>query len=58
MKQKTKTYINAILLVITLIINGMGAFGLINGLSQKEVSDMYPTLITPAPSTFSIWSVI
>ncbi|WP_027107854.1 TspO/MBR family protein [Lacticigenium naphthae] len=58
MKSKTKAYINAILLVGTLIINGLGAFGLINGLSQKEVSDMYPTLITPAPSTFSIWSII
>ncbi|BES66120.1 hypothetical protein SANA_25590 [Gottschalkiaceae bacterium SANA] len=58
MKGKTKAWINAILLVFTLIINGMGAFGLINGLSQKEVSDMYPTLITPSPSTFSIWSVI
>lgn len=58
MKRKTKAYISAILLVITLIVNAMGAFGWINGLSQKEVSDMYPTLITPAPSTFSIWSVI
>ncbi|WP_423189839.1 TspO/MBR family protein [Alkalibacterium sp. f15] len=58
MTRKTKAYINVILLILTLIVNGMGAFGLINGLSQKEVSDMYPTLITPAPSTFSIWSVI
>ncbi|OJF93591.1 TspO/MBR family protein [Alkalibacterium sp. 20] len=58
MTRKTKAYVNAILLILTLIVNGMGAFGLINGLSQKEVSDMYPTLITPAPSTFSIWSVI
>lgn len=58
MKNRTKSLVNAILLVVTLIVNAMGAFGLINGLSQKEVSDMYPTLITPAPSTFSIWSVI
>ena len=29
-----------------------------SNLSQKAVSDMYPTLITPSPSTFSIWSVI
>lgn len=58
MKGKTKAWINAILLVFTLVINGLGAFGLINGLSQKEVSDMYPTLITPSASTFSIWSVI
>jgi len=58
MKHKTKSWINAVLLVFTLIVNGMGASGLINGLSQKEVSDMYPTLITPAPSTFSIWGII
>jgi len=58
MKLKTKSWINAILLVLTLIVNAMGAMGVINGLSQKEISDMYQTLITPASSTFSIWSVI
>jgi hypothetical protein len=58
MKLKTKSLINGILLVLTLIVNAMGAIGVINGLSQKEISDMYQTLITPAPSTFSIWSVI
>jgi len=58
LKTKTKAWISAGLLVLTLIVNGMGAFGWINDMSQQEVSDMYPTLITPAPSTFSIWSVI
>lgn len=58
MNLKTKSWINAILLVLTLLVNAAGAFGWINNLSQKEVSDMYPTLITPSPSTFSIWSVI
>lgn len=58
MELKKKSWISGILLVLTLIVNVLGAFGVINGLSQKEVSDMYPTLITPAPSTFSIWSVI
>ncbi|MBI9012230.1 MAG: tryptophan-rich sensory protein [Clostridiales bacterium] len=55
---KRKEWINGILLLLTLMVNAMGAFGLINNLSQKEVSDMYQTLITPSPSTFSIWSVI
>jgi hypothetical protein len=41
-----------------LVINGLGAFGFFNDLSQKAVSDRYMTLITPAPFTFSIWSVI
>ena len=53
-----KTWINLLFLVFTLIINTFGALGLINGLSQKQISDMYLTLITPSPSTFSIWSVI
>ena len=58
MDRKTKSWINAALLVATLIVNALGATGIINGLSQKEISDRYQTLITPAPSTFSIWSVI
>jgi len=58
MTRKRKSWINLILLGITLIINALGASGVINGLSQKEVSDMFPTLITPAPFTFSIWSII
>lgn len=53
-----KAWINCMLLVVTLIINALGAIGLINGLSQKQISDMYLTLITPSPATFSIWSVI
>lgn len=56
---KTKAvWINALFLLITLAINTAGALGLINGLSQKQISDMYVTLITPSPFTFSIWSVI
>lgn len=55
---KNKALINLVLLAVTLAVNSLGAFGLINGLSQKEVSDRYQTLITPSPFTFSIWSVI
>lgn len=51
-------WINGIFLIITLVINTFGAVGLINGLTQKQISDMYVTLITPSPATFSIWSVI
>jgi hypothetical protein len=43
---------------VTLAINTLGALGFINGLTQKEISDMYVTLITPSPSTFRIWAVI
>lgn len=58
MDRTKKAWINGIFLVVTLIINTLGAIGLINGLSQKQISDMYLTLITPSPATFSIWSVI
>jgi len=58
MDRTKKAWTNAMLLVITLAVNAMGAFGVINGLSQKEISDRYLTLITPSPSTFSIWSLI
>ena len=55
---KKKAWINGIFFIITLAVNGLGGAGLINGTSQKEISDMYLTLITPSPSTFSIWSII
>lgn len=58
MDRTKKAWINVILLIATLAVNGLGAAGVINGLSQKEISDKYITLITPSPSTFSIWSVI
>ncbi|MDO5726045.1 MAG: TspO/MBR family protein [Tissierellia bacterium] len=58
MTKTKKIYITAILLTLTLITNALGAFGFINGMSQQDVSNKYPTLITPAGFTFSIWSVI
>lgn len=58
MNRRKKAWINGFFLIITLVVNGLGAAGVINGLSQKEISDRYVTLITPSPSTFSIWSVI
>ena len=58
MKERKDAIINFIVLIITLIINGMGAVGYINNTTQKEVSDRFVTLITPSPKTFSIWSVI
>lgn len=58
METTKKAWGNALFLAATLVINALGAFGVINGLSQKEISDRYVTLITPGPATFSIWSVI
>ncbi len=58
MEKTKKAWINGLFLLVTLVINTLGALGFINGLSQKEISDMFVTLITPSPSTFRIWSVI
>ena len=58
MNTKTKAWLNLVLFLLTIGVNALGAFGLINGMSQREVSDTYPTLITPSPSTFSIWGFI
>ena len=58
MNRVKKAWVNLIFLAVTLVINTLGAKGLINGLTQKQISDMYITLITPSPATFSIWSVI
>lgn len=58
MRHTKKAWVNLVFLIVTLAINTLGAIGLINGYSQKQISDMYVTLITPGPSTFSIWGVI
>lgn len=58
MNRLTQAWIGMILLIGTLVVNSFGAFGVFNGMSQRDISDMNGTLITPAPSTFSIWSVI
>ncbi len=55
---KKMSQISLVLFVIMIIINTLGAQGFINNLSQSDVSMMFPTLITPAGFTFSIWWVI
>ena len=46
------------LYLFTLVINTLGAMGVINGMSQKAVSDAYPTLITPSPVCVCICRVM
>jgi len=51
--------VNIVVFVVTLIVNGLaGSTTLLNGVTSGEVSDLYPTFITPAGFTFAIWSVI
>lgn len=42
----------------TIAFNWLAAAGRINGVTPQEVSDQYPTLVTPAGYAFSIWSLI
>lgn len=58
MTTKKKAILNVGLLLLTFLINFLGASGFINGISQADVSDKYHTLITPAGFTFSIWGII
>jgi hypothetical protein len=50
---------NIIAFTLTVLINGLaGSTTLIGGKSTADISDMHPTLITPAGYVFSIWGVI
>ncbi len=42
----------------TIAFNWLAATGRINGVTPQEISDQYPTLVTPAGYAFSIWSLI
>lgn len=55
---KMWTILNLLFFVATLVINYLGSSGFFNNMGQKEVSDKYTTLITPAGFAFSIWGVI
>lgn len=49
---------NLIVLILVFIFNFLTGTGLINDLSQADISAMYPTKITPAGFAFSIWALI
>ncbi len=49
---------NIIMLVVVLVMNYLANALPIAGRTPAEVSDMFPTLFTPAGFTFSIWGVI
>lgn len=50
---------NILAFVLTVLVNGLaGSTTLLGGKSTADISDMYPTLITPAGYVFSIWGVI
>lgn len=47
-----------VVLVLTLIVNGLAATGGLNGVPTGAISDAYPTYFTPATYVFGIWSLI
>ncbi len=57
-KFKKWTWLNLLLLIVTIAVNYSGAAGFINGMTQKAVSAKFSTLITPAGYAFAIWGVI
>lgn len=61
MKEKfeNKSYVLALVLfILTIILNYMSAMGILLPYTQKEVSDTYQNLLTPAGTAFSIWGLI
>jgi translocator protein len=49
---------NIVAFVVTLAINSLANTTVLNGRTTGQVSDLYPTLITPADYVFAIWGII
>lgn len=50
---------NIVAFVLTVFVNGLaGSTDLLGGQVTGDISDMFPTLVTPAGYVFTIWSVI
>lgn len=49
---------NACTFIATVAVNSLANALALNGKTTGEISDLYPTLITPAGYVFSIWGVI
>jgi benzodiazapine receptor len=44
--------------ILTIVVNGLANTAVLNGKTTGEISDAYPTLVTPAGYVFSIWGLI
>jgi benzodiazapine receptor len=49
---------NIIAFIATLAVNGLANTSILGGKSTGQISDLYPTLITPAGYVFAIWGII
>lgn len=51
--------INVVAFIVTVAVNALaGSTTLLGGKMSGDISDLYPTLVTPAGYTFSIWGLI
>lgn len=50
--------LNVVAFILTVVVNGLASSFALNGRTTAEVSDLYPTLVTPAGYVFAIWGVI
>ena len=55
---KQFSILNIFALVVVLTVNALANILPINGMNTGQISDLYPSLFTPAGFIFSIWSVI
>ncbi|MEM1008171.1 MAG: tryptophan-rich sensory protein, partial [Myxococcota bacterium] len=58
MSNTLRSWINVFWLLLVLAINAISNILPLNGLSQRELSELYPIMLTPAPFVFSIWGII
>jgi benzodiazapine receptor len=50
---------NILAFILTVLVNGLaGSTTLIGGKTTADISDLYPTLLTPAGYVFAIWGII
>ncbi|MFA5365276.1 MAG: tryptophan-rich sensory protein [Candidatus Bathyarchaeia archaeon] len=51
--------LNVVAFLVTVAVNGLaGSTTFLNGVTSADISNMYPTLVTPAGFTFAIWGII
>ena len=55
---KFRSYLVLLATIGMIAFNWLAAVGRVNGVSPSDISDKYPTPVTPAGYAFSIWSLI
>jgi translocator protein len=58
MNEKLKQLLVIVATVGMILVNWMAGIGYINGVKTGEISNKYPTFVTPAGYAFSIWGLI